>query len=424
MLGVWGLCIFAYGILPYQLLERQLTIQGAILLAVFIASFMAGTLMVPTGRPSHLVKPLIRINAKKAELWLKVASVLASVFFILDVKDKSLFDLALAYELRSDTADALLKGEVSNSSVWFQLAFLFYPAGYVYIAVHALYARQAVAWKLLVFGFLPIVLATVGMGGRVTIFYAAIVAWIAFKERKKLGYLNQQQTKASNRSKWLVRLVWFVVLATMFYYFATVFMIRAAVAGGSMEMFVVAEERWGVGFRGPMSGIIFAIFGEDFTYLIFIFAWYLVQGLVMSNYLFSAYEGPLQMGIYGLDLMSALMRRLDPLRVAEGFDSLLTLGTYGFLPSAWGSLYVDFGFASLVPCAIWGAMSALCYRRIVLQSRTDWLLIGPFVSIGIMFSIINTPLGFTNGLVTHAWLLFAFFTLGRQKGKTVLPLTS
>jgi hypothetical protein len=420
MLGVWGLCVFAYGILPYQLLEQKLTVQGAVVLAVFIAAFVAGTLMVPTRRPAYHVKPTILINAKNAELWLKVAAGLASVFFILDAKDKSLFDLALAYELRSDTADALLKGEVSNSSVWFQMAFLLYPAGYVYIAVHALYARRVVAWKLLMFGFLPIVLATVGMGGRVPIFYAAIVAWIAFTERKKLGYLSQKQTNASNRSKWLVRLVWFVVLATMFYYFAAVFMIRAAVAGGSMEMFAVAEDRWGVGFRGPLSGIIFAIFGEDFSYLIFIFAWYLVQGLVMSNYLFSAYDGPLQLGIYGLDLMSALMRRLDPQRVAEGFDSLLTLGTYGFLPSAWGSLYVDFGFASLVPCVAWGALTAFCYRRIVLQGRTDWLLIGPFASIGIMFSIINTPLGFTNGLVTHAWLLFAFFTLSRQKVKTDL----
>ena len=135
----------------------------------------------------------------------------------------------------------------------------------------------------------------------------------------------------------------------------------------------------------------------------------------MSNYLFAAYEGPLQMGIYGLDLMSALMRRLDPQRVAEGFDTLLTLGTYGFLPSAWGSMYVDFGFFATVFCAIWGLFTALCYRRIVIQRRKDWLLIGPFVSIGIFFSIINTPLGFTNGFVTHAWLLVAFMLLKRQQ---------
>lgn len=422
ILGVWALCIAAYAILPYQLLERELTAQGVIILFVFIAAYLVGTLMVPTRRLASLVAPPTRIDAGRAEIWLMAASGVATLFFILDAKDKDLFDLAVAYELRSETADALLKGEASNSSVWFQMAFLLYPAGYVYTAVHALFAPRVQGWKLIVFGLLPIALATVGMGGRVPIFYAVIVAWLALKERKKVGHLSAQQGQVSNQRKWLVRLIWFVILAALFQYFAAVFMIRAAVAGGSMEMFEVAEQRWGVGFRGPMSGIIFAVFGEDVAYLIFIFVWYLVQGFVMSNYLFSAYDGPLQMGIYGLDLMSALMRRLDPQRVAEGFDSLLTLGTYGFLPSAWGSMYVDFGFFAIVFCAIWGAFTALCYRRIVVQRRTDWLLIGPFASIGIVFSIINTPLGFTNGFVTHAWLLAAFVLLKRQQ--SIVALTA
>ena len=141
MLGVWGLCVAAYVLLPYQLLERELTTQGVAILAVFIAAYLVGTLMVPTRRLASLVAPPTRINADKAEMWLMVASGLATVFFILDAKDKYLFDLAVAYELRSETSDALLKGEASNSSVWFQMAFLLYPAGYVYTAVHALFAR-------------------------------------------------------------------------------------------------------------------------------------------------------------------------------------------------------------------------------------------------------------------------------------------
>ena len=31
-----------------------------------------------------------------------------------------------------------------------------------------------------------------------------------------------------------------------------------------------------------------------------------------------------------------------------------------------------------------------------------------FVTMGILFSFINTPIGFANGLVTHLWLLVAF----------------
>jgi hypothetical protein len=421
MLVVWGLCIVAFVLLPFQLLERDLTVQGAVIFAIFVVAYLVGTLIVPTRKHASLISPPIHVDARRAEAWLMVASGLATVLFILDAREKSLFDLAVAYELRSETADALLKGEASKSSIWFQIAFLIYPAGYIYTAVHALYARHIKYWRFVVFGLLPIALATVAMGGRMPIFYAVIVAWIALRERKKFGCVSSQSIQISIRRKWIARTIWLFVLMALLYYFAAVFMIRAAVVGGSMEMFDVAELRWGVGFRGAMSEIIFSLFGEDIAYLIFIFAWYLVQGVVMSNYLFSVYDGPLQMGTYGVDLMTALMRQLDPQRVAEGFDSLLSLGTYGFFPSAWGSLYVDFGFFAIILCIIWGMFTALCYRRIVVQRRMDWLLVGPFASIGIFFSIINTPLGFTNGFVTHAWLLVAFLLLKRQQAQQKSP---
>lgn len=418
MLAVWGLCIAAYFILPYQLLGRELTAQGVFLLAVFIAAFLVGTSMIPTRRIATPAAPPVHIDTGKAEALLMVASGLATVFLVIDANGKSLFDLTAAYEMRSHSADALLKGEASNSSMWFQMAFLLYLAGYVYTVVHALYVPRLIAWRLIVFGLLPIALVTLAMGGRNPIFYAFVIAWLAFRERKKLGYLSTQRIQTSNGRKWLARLVWLVVLGSLFHYFATVFMVRAATVGGSSEMFHVAEQRWGVGFDGPLSELIFSVFGEAITYLIFIFVWYLVQGFVMSSHLLSTYDGMFQMGVYGIDLMSALMRRIDPQRVAEGFDSLLALGTYGFFPSAWGSLYVDFGLFAIVICTIWGAFTALCYRRIVVQQRADWLLIGPFVSIGIVFSIINTPLGFTNGFVTHVWLLFAFMLLKRQQNNT------
>lgn len=419
MLSVWGLCVAGYVFLPFQLLERELTVYGTVVLVLFISAFVVGTLLMPR-RTSGLVLEGRTVDATRAEAWLMLASALATVFFFFDAKGKNLFDLAVAYQLRSESADALLKGAASSSSAWFQMAFLLYPAGYVYTAVHSLYAPRVRAWKLLLFGFLPVVLATLVMGGRVPIFYAAIVAWLALRERKKLGHAGQLVAKEAYRHRWKVKVVWLVVAVALFYYFSTVFMVRAAVAGGPAEMFVLAEQRWGVGFRGPMSGILFAIFGEELTYLIFIFSWYLVQGFVISNYLFSAYEGPWQLGIYGADIISALMRRFDPERVAEGFGELLNLGTYGFLPSAWGSLYVDFGFWGLLFCVLWGAFSALCYRRIVVQQRTDWLLLGPFVTMGMIFSTMNTPLGFTNGLVTYGWLLLAFLLLKHVRQPAVV----
>ena len=391
--------------------------------ALFISAFVVGTLLVPPGRRVGAAVRFSGLDARRALSVLAAASAFATFCFLMDARGKSLFDLALAYEMRSEAADALLKGEASSSSIWFQAGFLLYPAAFVYMAVYIVHARVLSYSRIALLGLLPIGLATLGMGGRVPIFYAMLVVWLSLRERRKSRPSIVHVGGASKqRGRWKMRLVWGLAGGAMFAYFATVFMIRAEVAGGAAGMFDVAEERWGIAFDGPLSPFIFGVFGESATYLIFVFIWYLVQGLVMSNIIFSEYDGPMQFGVYGLDLMSAVMRRMDPNGVAAGFDALMALGTYGFLPSAWGSLYVDLGLFGLLPALLWGMFAALAYRRIVVQGSSKWLVVGPFVTLGIVFSVINTPLGFTNGLVTHAWLLVAFMLLRRapQPGATTM----
>jgi hypothetical protein len=141
----------------------------------------------------------------------------------------------------------------------------------------------------------------------------------------------------------------------------------------------------------------------------------------MSNFLFSGYDGPMQLGVYGIDIVSAIMRRLDPDRVAGGFDTLLTLGTYGFLPSAWGSLFVDLHLGGVMACISWGIFSAWVWRKTSIERHARWLTVAPFVTIGIIFSLVNTPFGFSNGFVTHLWLLVALaLTRPRDARKTSL----
>ena len=84
---------------------------------------------------------------------------------------------------------------------------------------------------------------------------------------------------------------------------------------------------------------------------------------------------------------------------------------------------MDFGFYSLIICVLWGAFAAFTYRRGVLQKRPEWQLVWPFVNVGIIFSIINTPLGYANGLITHGWVLVAFFLLKRGVTRTPWPKT-
>jgi hypothetical protein len=96
-------------------------------------------------------------------------------------------------------------------------------------------------------------------------------------------------------------------------------------------MLQIVAHQWGVTFSGPGADFMIAAFGAVTTYIIFVFVWYLVQGVVMANSLFVSYQGDALWGVYGLDLLSAVVRRLDPEGVADSFNYLLALDTYGFL---------------------------------------------------------------------------------------------
>lgn len=416
MLALWLACAAVYFLLPFQLLDRQMTWAGGGVLVLFIASFVVGSMLFQGDQNAPADLPRIKVDARQAEYVLMAVSALATVFFIINAWGKDLFDMVAAYELRSETANALLKGEASETSIWFQLAFALYPSAYVFTVIHLVYSPGVDKIKMILFGLLPIGLAAVSMGGRMPILYALLLTWLAYRQRHKLdlgGHLKRAGQDGGWRRNLMVGTI-AIVVGALFYYFAAVFLVRAETMGGAAQMFDIAEENWGVAFRGPLTDKLFAVLGEGATYLVFIFIWYLVQGLVIANYVFSSYDGPMQLGVYGIDLMSAVMRRIDPANLAEGFDALLTLGAYGFFPSAWGSLYVDFGYFGILVCLGWGGFAGLAYQRIVRERRTDWLLFGPFVSAGIAVSTINTPLGFANGFVTHCWLLLVFFLLNRQ----------
>ena len=423
ILKVWAVCIALYVVLPFKVVDRSLHAEGFLLLFLFLAAFCIGSVViapprnaVPRQRPAAASR---RLDFSTAEMILATAGLVTVVAMLLDIRGKSVFDLAESYDLRSDQATALMEGAASASSAWFQIAFLTYPAAYVYLVRTIIFEARPNLFRLAAFGFLPVLLATVSMGGRAPVLYAILISFFAFSTRKvfmhhqnpvPLGRLRRRP----NRANWKAFGAGAIVLGAM-YYFIAVFFTRAEVVGGAAGMFKVAEEIWGIGFSGPTATFMFQLLGDELMYIIFIFSWYIVQGLVMGNFLFSDYQGPMQLGVYGVDLVSALVRRLDGGLVARNFDALQQLGVYGFLPSAFGSLYVDLWYFGLLVSLLWGALAGLVYQRVRAARDPRWLLFAPFVTMGILFSFINTPIGFSNGLVTHLWMLIAFLGSRRQK---------
>ncbi len=406
MIKVWLLSLATFFLLPYKLENRTLSSYGFIVLALFIVAFCLGSFL--------RTKPLPQVVRRRDQLydfkWLDrlliAAALVAIVTLAMDLRTKDLSDLSANYLERSDRADALLQGQLSASSIWFQIGFLFYPASNVLIAREIAFQKTIRLGRVILLGFLPILLATLALGGRAPLFYALLVGILSYLLRKELYPKDARQPKGSRNIGLQISFILGAIAMTV--YFVNVFFIRSRSDGDDMSLFDVARDNWGISFNGYGSDFFFSALGAQNTYLVFIFIWYLVQSIVMSNVLFTQYTGGMQYGVYGVDLASAVARRVNGGFVAEKFNALLQLNTYGFLPSAFGSLYVDFWFFGLIVCALWGWWAASVYKNFKLGVDQRWIMVAPFASLGIFFSLINTPLGFSNGFVTHVWLFVAF----------------
>lgn len=416
MLMVWGTAFTTFFVLPFEMVTRQFEGMGFLVLATLLLAYCIGGWVHTIRVNQRPIAAFDSLEMGMADPLLKTLSTITIIVFALEIVRGSGFDLVSAYQQRSSQAQALLHGGLSDSSALFKIGFLTYPAGYVYTARAILFDRKPKLVPLVLFGLLPGLLAGLALGGRAPLFNTIAYATVAFLSRKILFPKAAEPVRRKKSWHWsLVRILAVVLVVLAFNYFINVFIVRADVVGGADMMLQIVAFQWGVTFGGPGADFMIAILGPATTYLVFVFVWYLVQGLVMSNALFVSYEGSPLMGVYGIDLLSAAARRLDPEGVARNFNYLLSLDTYGFLPSAFGSLYVDFLFGAILVVFVWGWLSALVYRRIRLGRDVRWFLFSPFIVMGVVFSLINTPFGYANGFVTHIWLIVAFLLIPKPR---------
>ncbi|HWW11773.1 MAG TPA: hypothetical protein VN018_04590 [Brevundimonas sp.] len=417
MLMVWSISIAMFYVLPFQLESRTISLYGVMVLLVFIAVYCVGAASASGRLAQRPMDPHVAVDFRMTDRILIAATAIALFASVMDVQGRNLFNLIDSYQVRSDRATGLLNVAESESSVWFQIAFLTSPAAYIYLVREIAFRPRPILWRTALFGFGPIVMVSLAAGGRNPLFYALLAAGFAYLLRKQIfagralgakATVHRPKRRPIFKLNVASRALIGVVLAAVAVYFVRVFIVRADVVGGVDAMFGVASTSWGVNFNGPLGEAFFVLLGPDLTYLVFVFSWYIVQGFVMSNTLFANYDGPMMWSAYGIDISSAVARRMNSDFLASGFGHLLSLNTYGFLPSAFGSLFVDFKFFGLIPCFIWGWLSGITYKKIRQARDPRWLLAAPIVINGILLSLFNTPLGFSNGLLIHFWLVVAF----------------
>ena len=184
MIKVWAICMMLWFVLPFQLLHRTLSAKGFILLVLFIVFFCIGTLIVGARAGASAWGRNARADFSRADTLFKFCAIIAIVSLGFDLQGKSILDLARAYELRSEQASAMLTGALSTSSFAFQIGFLTYPIGYVFIARELIFAPAPSMAKTLCLGFLPVLLASMAMGGRAPLFIAFAIAFLAWRLRK------------------------------------------------------------------------------------------------------------------------------------------------------------------------------------------------------------------------------------------------
>jgi len=416
MLMTWGGCIAAFVLLPFVLVDRSLSFWGFLILALFIGTFCLGavsrTLVVQMKAPQATEPQELGFDFSTADKMLTIMSVVAIAVIGFELLSGNYLDLSAAWEIRSDRANNMLSGELSDSTLMFRIAFLLYPVSYAVIVREIVLRQNFNLIRLGLFGGLPPLLMSLVMGGRTPLLYGIILAFIAWRTRQRLmrGGEKKERRPITPRM-FLYGFLAFVGLLTALNYFVVVFLIRSESVGGAEGMFDLVASIWGVTFEGPIADAMISVIGYGNTYLVFVFAWYLVQGLVMSNTIFTDYVAQPQYGIYGLELLTAIVRRTNGDFVSDRLYSLLDLNVLGFLPSAWGSLFVDFKYFGLLFAFLWGYLAAKVYHKCKERIDVRWFFLAPLLSVGIFFSLINTPLGFGNGITTHFWIILTFFLM-------------
>lgn len=413
ILKVWALALSVLIILPFSLAGRVIYWQGYGILICFLVAFCLGSIT-----KIHLRRPLDKHQARhlsfvRADFLLMTLGVISICVFTIELLRSGGWSMSVAYESRSSQAQALLHGGLSNSSLWFKVGFLTYPASLVYLVRVLVFDPKLRFGRIIVFGVAPAVLAAATMGGRSPLFLIISLSVISYAVRRRVDLINVTTNRGRKRSD-LGLFSKFVVaggLVAAAVYAINVFIERASAQGGLDVMFSVAEDLWGVTFSGFGFEIAADIFGPGPLFIIFVLSWYFVQGIVISSSVLANYNGPALLGVYGIDLASALARRIDAEETARRFNYLLELDTYGFFPSAFGTLFVDFSYAGILITFGWGAFAGLVHRRFRFGRDPRWRLFAPFTVFGICISIINTPLGFGNGFVMYVWLFIVFFLI-------------
>lgn len=411
MIGFWMFLYACYLIAPINQTPSP-SFTGVVFVVSQIFIFCIGAVLATGGLGERLpVKPFpLKICASSLNVskQINIFSLIGIIGALLSLFDKILrLDSVNLHEiavLRSERAHNLLNATPASISVLSAIGFLTYPAGFLALVLTLVfYESLSRAPRFLsVFYFVSIIFLNLASGGRSMIFVAILFLGIASYIRGCRG-LNAIPKSHQVRIFLLLVLVGFISYSTL------IWQIRSESSNLSVSAFLNhAEVKWGVTPTENLTSLALLLQQPSLTQSVLSSIFYFTQSISIIENILGMSEVPLMLGTYHIDLFAAAVRVFCDNQdgLAQGYAALLKNNVYGFFSSAWGALYIDFGFfGSYIATFFWGLFAGLAHRHARRNIYSDGFILYVFWMYSILISFVSPPFGFSNSAVTFFWFV-------------------
>jgi hypothetical protein len=390
-------------------------------LALFLASSIAGYVF-ESRRPARAPdSPLryVRFDVDRVVLVTSMLALTGTACIVVDrLTSQGFSGLAALTELRYERAEDLLAASEISRGVLTYCGYLLYPALYLVVAIaicyyEALGSRGRLLLTLNMIG--PFVLAVL-FGGRSPIFVLFLIIAASCVVRRLMG-MRALPAGAFLKVAGIGGVLGFVLYTNLIWFQ------RLELSVSTVNVLLAhAEKIWGIEptlrFESWLGDM-----GRQDLMVPFLGAWfYFFQGPSIFERLIAAGDYPVLYGGYHIDIVAAGFRLFPSTRVmlADGYASLLKANVYGFFPTAWGSLLIDFSYGAFPLIALWGGVCGTTYVRLRRYGRPGDAIYYVFLFYSILISPISAPFGLANSFVTFLYFLGfkLWMTSSRQTAQT------
>lgn len=437
-----SLILLIYYLGPISL-APAISCQGALFLLTHILLFITGSALawVVFNRKRYSPQHLFINNHDESKLisvllLIGISGGLLSLYNTMgNVQDVSLAAIATARTLK---AQNLLHGGESHGGWLSAISFLTYPAGFAGLVAGTLqYEDISRFTKIALYLFIVTIFCfSVFLGGRSPILLLVLFIGLSFYTR------TRQNKPWLPRSKALRLGAAFLLLSFMAYS-TLIWHVRATESNPTTLMMHLAklnvcpvitpitvgypqcpapinpiqsalQYAHDVGGATPKSWLLLTgtwLNNPTFTLSILNSVFYLTQHIQVTEKILAArHDISALYGSYHIDVIAAALRLFPQgsTFLKQNYETLMQAKVYGYFTGAWGALFIDFHYFSLLAALIWGFLAGMAWINFKNNPNVLTGIFYVFWNYSILISFASPPFGFSNSFVVFGWFLIFY----------------